>query len=383
MAGGFNPGDVVLQRFSLGGVNVAARVRSFSVYENVLKPYVAFQATIIDSSDMLNRGAAVDGVELDLSFGQPGQDPYAARFVVTSIERGNSMENLRTASYTLTGYSRHMVRFPRVQRAYRDATGTDIASDLVSTYLSPDKPLLVRDPSRGVLGDRHMPYSVNGVQVFKAIRAVLERSVSLSNDASAYVFFENRRGMVIDTLDAMLDRALAGPVARYVQRPLGRDFLVDQVLQNFVILSYREDSRTDRTDRVQAENQQINPFDVFSHANPRTDIGQKGAISTIMNIAYNTFRPPTYLAQSLGPRKVTASNFDSQSITVHVPLNPAITVGEGFEVEILAPAGDTSQRVIDPVSGPLLATEVRHSVDLTATRMQATTTCRGTHGGRR
>lgn len=383
MAGGFNPGDVVVQKFSLGGVNIAARVQSFSIYESVLKPYTAFQATIVDNADMLNQGVAVDGVELDLSFSQPGQDPYVGKFVVTSIERGNSMENLRTATYTLTGYSRHMIKFPRIQRAYRDVTGTDIATDLISSYLSPDKPLLVRDPSRGIMGDRHMPYNVNGVQVFKAIRAVLERSVSLSNDASAYVFFENGKNMIIDTLDAMLDYALANPVVKYIQRPLGRDFLLDQVLQNFVILSYQEDSRTDRTDRVQAENQQINPFDVFSHANPRTNIGQKNSMSTIMNIAYNTFRPPTYLAQSLGPRKTTASNFDSQSITIHVPLNPEVTVGEGFEIEILAPAGDTNQRVIDPISGPLLATEVRHSVDLTVTRMQATTTVKGTHGGRR
>lgn len=383
MAGGFNPGDVVIQKFRLSGVDVASRIKSFSVYESVMKPYTALQATIVDSADMLNRGIALDGVELDVSFSQPGQNPYSGKFVVTSIEKGSGMENLRTATYTLTGYSRHMLKFPRIQRAYRDVTGTDIASDLVSSYLSPDKPLDVRDPSRGVFGDRHMPYNVNGVQVFKAIRSVLERAVSASNDASAYVFFESSKNMVIDTLDAMLDRALSSPVAKYFQRPLGRDFLLDQVLQNFVILSYQEESRTDRTDRVQAENQQVNPFDMFSHVNPRTNVGQKSSMSTIMNIAYNTFRPPTYLSKSLAARKVTASNFDSQSLTVHVPLNPAITVGEGFEVEILAPAGDTNRRVVDPVSGPLLTTEVRHSVDLTESRMQATTTIRGTHGGRR
>lgn len=373
-----NPGDVDVRELNVGGVDLRFSVKEFSVFESVTKPYSMVQAVVVDSSNMLNNLMTRPNLEMRLSFGQRGQSPYTGTFAVTSVERGKSTSNLRTNVYTLTGYSRHMTRFPRVQKSYRELTATDVASDIVRSFLSPDKPVSVRDPSRGVLGNQHMPYNVNGVQVHKAIRSVLERA---AGKGSAYVMFESRSAMVIDTLESMLDRAFSSPLFTYAQRPLGRDWLRDQVQQGLTILSLREESRSDKTDLVQSLNQEVNPLDFHSQTIERTRTGE-GLPATIMNIVYDSMRPPTHLAQVLPERKTVAAAFDSQSLTIHVPLNVELTVGDGFAVDLTAPRGDTSFSERDTVSGPMLATEVRHRVDMGRQRMAGTTTIKGTKGGR-
>lgn len=373
-----NPGDVVVQEMNLGGMDVRFSVKSFSVFENLMKPYTAIQALVVDSSNMLNNVMTGSNLELRISFGQPGQVPYTGKFAITSVEKGKTTSSLRTSTYTITGYSRHMTRMPRIEKSYREVTATDVVRDIVTSFLRPDKPVVVGDPSRGVMGNKHMPYNVNGVQVHKAIRAALERAIG---KGSSYVFFESARAMNVDSLENLLDKAFARSRFTYTQRPLGHDWLRDQVQQNFTILSYREDSRSDKTDLVQALTQKINPLDFFSLKGDATSFGQ-GLASSIMNIAYDAMRPPTHLAQALPQRKLLAANFDSQSLTIHVPLNAEITVGDGFAVELTAPRGDTSFQERDGVSGQLLATEVRHSVDMSKKRMMGTTTIKGVKGGR-
>lgn len=374
----FSPGDVEVHAFSLSGADVRPKVTRFSVFENLMKPYVSVTAELADNTDMINQLLSYNGVELVLSFSQPGQEPYEGTFSVTAVERSKSTGSLRTSLYTMSAYSRHMTQFPRVQKAYRELPATGIAEDLVKNFLVPDKSLTIRAPSKGVLGNDHMPFNVNGVQIHKAIRTVLERAVSSVDPSSAYVFFENNKNMVIDTLENMKNSM--SPVATYIQRPMGQNFLNDQALQNFVILSLREDTRIDVSNNVEAENQQTNPFDIFNFANTGRVVGDKSLVSTIMNIAQNALRPPLNLNQVLPERKKIANDFDSQALTIHVPLNPAVTVGTAFAAELLAPAGDTNYPVRDKLSGNFLATEVRHSVDLGQRRMQGTTTARGVKG---
>lgn len=381
----FNPGDVQVQRCMLtgsgGSVDISLRLKTVSVYENILKPYVAIDLEILDSGDILNHNVGLDGNNtLDISFSQPGQEPYTGMFTLTSVEKAKNAQNLRTTQYNLSGYSRHMTKFPRIQKAYRDKTATSIVSDLIENFLSPDKPLVIGDPSKGVLGNQHMPYNINGVQVHKAIRSTLGRAVSAKNIASLYTFFEDHKNMVVDTMDNLLERAKSSPVATYIQRPMGTNWPADMVLQNFIILGMREEARVDLTTQVQHENQKVQPFDVFGLKFDPKDIGDKKKVSTYLNLAYNVLRPPTQLAKAMPERAKRAGEFDTQALTIHVALNPGVTVGKGFAVETLAPAGDTDTAVRDKVSGVLLATEVRHTLDLTRNRMQGTTTIRGTKG---
>jgi hypothetical protein len=378
-----NPGDVIIQKFMLGGsggsIDISRRLNCFSVFEDVLKPYITIEVEVEDNGDVLNHNVGLDGNNtLSISFSQPGQTPYVGEFVVTSIERGRSLENLRTAVYTMAGHSPHMTRFPRVQRAYRDKTATGIVEDLVNTYLTPQKPLVVADQSKGILGNKHMPYNINGIPIHKAIRSVLSRAASSKNLSSLYTIFENRDSIVVDTMEGLLEKAQS-PTFTYYQRPLGQNFLRDQMLQNFIIISMKEHSRVDMTARTQDENVKAQPYDTFSGKMEPKDHGQKNAVGTFLNMAYNILRPPTQAATVMPERKKKASDLDAQSLTIHVALNTEITVGEGFRVDTLAPAGDTSTPVPDKIAGNLLATEIRHTVDLRR-KMQGTSTIKGIKG---
>jgi hypothetical protein len=378
----FNPGDVIIWEAMLSGlagsVDISPRILDFSIYENIKKPYTSIQMTIVDNADLLNTNLGLDGKNNDfrISFGQTGQRPYEGQWAITAIEKSVQLSSQRTQVYSMTGYSRHMTSFPKVQKSFKGMSATDVAQSLVGQFLSTDKPLVIGAPSKGPLGDGTMPYNINGIQIWKAIRSTLLRGASSKDQSSAYTIFENQFNLVIDTLENLTNKAFASPGPTFFQKPMGRDFFLDVALQPFVIVAMKEESRINQTAQAQ-DASATRVFDVFD--NSFSGKGEGGA-STYMNIPYNSLRPRTFAPDFMGARKAAASKFDSQSVTVLVSLNTDVTVGQGFSVETLAPSGDTTEPVLDQISGPLLATEVRHTVRLNEKRMQGQTTAKGVKG---
>jgi hypothetical protein len=383
----FNPGDVIIYRASLAGagtggaaVDLSQHLRHFSIFESLKKPYVSFQGQILD---MVGIGTLTGENWLTIAFGQPGQNPYEKTFAVTSVQRSHNSRQLMQQELEIVGYSPQMTSFPKVQRSYVNQPGTDIVTDLVNTYLQPLLvPFRVDAPSRGIMGSDRMPYTLNGTQIHKAIRQTLLRAVSTLDLSSAYVFFENNRALIVDTLVNLQTKAMAQSFQEtdrhYFQRPLGENFLRDVAWQNRIVLSLHEETRVDKTMTVQAEVQESRPFDIATNQFFKDAIGE-GSPASYANIPYNILRPPTFLAGALPERKRAAAAFDQQSLTIHVSLNPALTVGEGFFVESLLPGSQTQDHP-GVFAGNLLATEVRHAVDFTRKKMTATTTCKGVTG---
>src|SRR5882757_4230934 len=242
-----NPGDVILRDFTLSGVggsvDIRRRVKDFSVYENIKTPYTTIVATIVDTTDMLNKNLGLDGVNnvLTASFSQFGQHIYDGTWQVMAVEKGRNLENQRAAEYKITGYSPHMTKFPKVQKSFKEVPATGVAASLINEFLSPLKPLVINAGARSVMGNSMMPYNINGVQIHKAIRSVLARAASTTDSSSAYVFFENQYNMVIDTLENMMNNAQSSQTATFYQRPMGQNFLRDVALQPFIILAMKEE----------------------------------------------------------------------------------------------------------------------------------------------
>lgn len=376
----FNSGDIIIHKAivsaAAGSVDISRRIHSFKIFEHIMKPFVTLKMTILDSADLLNYNLGLDGTNtIDLSFGQPGMEPYAMTFMLMSIEKGSALENLRTQTYYLTGYSPHMKNHPKPQRSYRDMPGTAIAADLINTYLKPSKPLQIGDVSKGMLGNKHMPHNINALGIHNAIKMTLLRSASSKNLSSAYVFFENRKALIIDTLENLAQKAQS-PNITFYQRPMGQDFLRDALFQNFIIINMKEESRIDATDTTQDQSQQARPYDLFGLGTKLAG-ALSGAASSNFQIPMNALRPKSFMNEVIPARAKLASQFDSQSITIQVPYNTALIVGEGFSVQTLAPAGDTEIIVLDKISGPLLCTEVCHSIDLTKKKLSGTSTAKG------
>lgn len=379
----FNPGDVQLRNFTLSGINgsvdVRRSIKDFSVYENIKTPYTTIVATIVDTNDILNTNVGLDGINNTLvaSFSQFGQHIYDGTWAIIAVEKGRNLENQRAAEYKITGYSPHMTKFPKVQKSFKDVPATDVAAALIGQYLSPLKGLSIGAPARSMVGNSMMPYNINGVQIHKAVRSVLARAASTVDSSSAYVWFENQFNMVIDTLENLMNHAVSSQVATFYQRPMGQNFLTDVAIQPFIILTMKEDSRVNSAATVLDNQNATNTLDIFSSAFNK---GKTGGATSYLNIPYNILRPPTFLADVLGKRKNMAGKFDSQSATIQVSLQTDLTVGLGFNIETLAPAGDTDNAVLDDISGPLLATEVRHTVQLNKSKMQGMTTVKGCKG---
>lgn len=371
----FNPGDVTIPEAMLGGaagsVDIARRISKLSVFEHILKPYTAVTLEILDQTNII-QNVGLDGLNtFEATFSQPLQDPqYSGTWLLTSIEKSRSLQNMRTTAYTAQGYSNHMFNLTKVQKAYRDQPMHQVVADLVG-MLGASKGLDVRATAKNMAGNKHMPYNVNGTQIMKAIRGAMLHSASAKDDSSAFTLFENRTSLVLDTIENMLNNNSGGPT--YTQRVLGTDFLRDVALQQYTIISWREDARVDMTTRQQDFKQATKAFDVFSTKLQTT--GDNPA-STYASIPYNSIRPPSYAKDYMSKRSTKAGEADSQSITIKVPLNPSLTVGTGVTIDIQAPLGDTDQSSQDPISGPFLIAETRHDVDMSKRRMQGTTSIR-------
>jgi hypothetical protein len=390
--GSFSPGDIIINTCSISGsggtVDISRRIRSWQIFENLQKPYTSVQMVVVDNTGLMDQNVVLDGTNtLSLSFQNPGQAPYENVWAITSVEKSSHTQNLRTKIYNITGYSLHMLNAPRVQKAYKDMTPTDVVADLVNTYLGPLKGLQIRDPSRGMIGSSLMPFNINGQQIHAAIKNVMNQSASASNDSSAYALFEDSKSMVLDSLENILVTGLANPVATYIQRPLGQDFIRDQALQAYVILNLRENARVDRTASLQAESQVTRPYDIFGHTfdsiassfGVGAGGGGKGG-STYQNLSYNIMRPPSFAKVFAAPRKWIASVFDGQSVTIQVPFNSDLTVACGLIVDSIAPGGDLDTATLDGMAGPVVATEVCHNVRLDRKKMQGLSIVRAVTG---
>jgi hypothetical protein len=388
----FSPGDVIINECMItgaqgGAVDVTRRVHSFQIYENLQKPYSAIQITIVDNTGLIDKSVQLNGKNfLSLNFQNPGQAPYTNTWLITSAEKSQHTQNLRTKIYVITAYSMHMERLPRVQRSFKNMSPTAAIQELIGTYLNPYKGFQIRDPARGMVGNDLMPFTINGQQIFRAIRNLMNQSASTTNDSSAYVLFEDSKALVLDTLENVLYKGLSSPVATYFQRPLGQDFIRDQALQAYTILKLKEDSRVDRTEQIQAESQAVRTFDMFAQTfqNLGTFFGgasaSTGGASTYQNIAYNLLRPPSYAKMVADKRKWIASVFDSQSATIFVPFNSDLTVGCGYIIQSITPGGDMEVAQLDKLSGPLVATEVCHNVRIDRKKMMAISIVRGVTG---
>ena len=379
----FNPGDVEIRSCTLsgagGGVDIIQRLHSFSIFENIKKPYIAIELTIIDNVDLLRNGYVdIMNSGVDISFGQPGQEPYTQSFAIMSAEKTRNLGNQRTAMYKMVGYTWHMTRFPKVQRAYKNQTATSIAQNLIQQYLSPNKGITVGSSSMGMLGDEKMPYNINGITIHKAIRSTLLKGVS--GTGSAYLYFENKDQIVIDTLEHLIASRSGGET--FFQRPMGKDFLQDVATQQNVMLSFREESRMNRPSQLQSEGSQTRAYDMFSNMFKG---GGGGKGNSYNNISVDGLRPMAHkmLFNALAARRKAAGAADAQAITIHIPLNTGLTVGRGFNVEVQAPSGDLNDDSVRlaSVSGPMLATEIRHTVNLDqGKKMSGTTTAKGING---
>jgi hypothetical protein len=380
----FAPGDVELKTCSLAGIDIGNRVHHFSTFESQQKPYIAVKMVIYDSSDLLNYNLGMDGkTKLELEFSQPGQDPFKGEFIVMAIEEAITLENQRTGVYEITGYSPHMTNLPKVQKSYKNKTATNVAQDLIKTYLNPKKPLKIGAESKGMLGNDRMPFMINGIQIFKAIATTLLRAASTKDKSSAYVFYENKTNMVIDTMENLLKEAQQGKgKAQYFQRPMGRNWLQDQVDQNFTILALKEELRVDATSTIQSDNMSVKPFDLSSNELANKTLGELKKSSSYINLVMNLMRPKSHLPEVIPERKKYAGKLDTQSVTVQVCLNTEITVGDGIKLEVLAPPGDTDIRKPDRISEkPGMVTELRHIVRFDGKKPQGTTTFRLLYAG--
>ncbi len=146
-------------------------------------------------------------------------------------------------------------------------------------------------------------------------------------------------------------------------------------------MGLEEKSRINTVDQAQATNQSVDSFDTLTNEFKTKNFSQAGAggvqaaSAAIRNfLPKNGMGPPTGAEDFVGPRKLAAGAYDSQSVIIHAAFNPTITVGLGAALQTLVPAGDTVTPIPDRLSGPGCVPEVCHTVNFTSEKMQGTTT---------
>ena len=191
MADGYNPGDIIIDTFSLssqrGSLNLASSFISASIFESIFTPGIIGDISVLDTDDQLGKLKLTGDETVEISFKAPGGDSANYKFALHALEDVKSEGTQKAKTYTLKVVSEEALHSKTnyVQKNYNSPI-SDMVKDIHKNYMKSEKPLEVEETKgkqKIIIGHQN-PY--------KATDIVRRRGISNENKSSAYVFFETR-----------------------------------------------------------------------------------------------------------------------------------------------------------------------------------------------
>ena len=202
----FKPGDVEIKSLVMSthtGTNVSLLdlYYEFSVFEDMLSPFMTASISIIDGVGLLKNAPLLGGEVVIIEFSTPTRKSAKYTFFVKSIDDVDSVAPMHTSySYTLNCISEEAF-VDNTKIISKTYTGT--VNDIIGTILKKDlgsKKNFYFDKTKGV-----QDFVINYEKPFRAIRKLSKRGVSMQEKSSSYMFFEARDGFYYMPLETLAD----------------------------------------------------------------------------------------------------------------------------------------------------------------------------------
>lgn len=206
MSGKFKPGDIEIKNLVLVShsglvISLMDMYTEFSVFEDILTPYMTAYVSVIDAVGILKNAPILGGELIIMEFSTPSRESAKYSFYVKSIDNVDSVAPMNTSySYTLNCISEEafMNNMKTISKTYTGTIDQIIANVLKKDLASKKK--MYFDSTKGV-----QDFVINYEKPLTAIRKLSKRGVSLQDKSSSFMFFENRDGFNYMTLESLAE----------------------------------------------------------------------------------------------------------------------------------------------------------------------------------
>ena len=240
--GSYAPGDVLINDLTLisprGSLNLGVMFSQMKIYESIFVPNVLCEIEVFDVNDSLGILNIVGDETITTTFGAPGGVMASYTFALDTIT--HSKELSKAKLYTLHGVGQETMyaKTNFVQKNYDTDIGS-IVQDIHKNYLMSQKGLTVESTS----GTQNI--TIPNYDAFKAIDTVRRRAVSVDNQSSTYLYFENAMGMYFKTMEGMLNQ---GPIKNFYHVNTVGNSIYNNTYNN--IISIQVPQIASSTDRI-------------------------------------------------------------------------------------------------------------------------------------
>lgn len=199
-------------------VDVYNFVLDINIYEDMFSPTLSGNITLNDAQDLINLMPFIGEEKLLITFKTPSMSDKAALveqafYIYKMTDRKYTAE--RAVQYTL-----HFISFEGVRdlnnKLSKGYSGqiSELVKRFIKGDLASEKEINAEDTKNTI------SYVSNYWSPFTNINYLARRSISKTNDAANYVFYENTRGFNYRSIDQLLEQ---DPVTKYIYDNNTRD----------------------------------------------------------------------------------------------------------------------------------------------------------------
>ena len=215
----FKPGDVEITKIWLYSddgnrdYNLIQQVVSIDIYESLMSPIIYADVLINDSNDLLRQFPILTEEYVEIEFKLPNsEDASSYKLHVKEIKNVRVNEQQKSKSYTLSLVSMELLddastTIYKRYGGYKDkggvAHGAEIHTaiqSILTEYLGTEKKFEF-EQTKGIdeiLITREKP--------FAAIDKLRRRALSKQYESHSFMFFENKHGYVLSTMERLFDK---------------------------------------------------------------------------------------------------------------------------------------------------------------------------------
>lgn len=203
----YQPGDFIINNMTLAGRQVTNGFISGSIYESIFMPCIIGEFHVRDTDDALFGGLNLSGGEpLNITFQAPGGEKISYKFLINKPQNLEPSVAMKSRTMTLICTSEEAFYAAGgvsvngyIQKSYRNKPISYDVQDVLKSYLKTSKPINVEETT----GNQDI--IAQNEKVWAFIDRIRRRAVSLKNQSSSYVFFENQKGFNFVTIESMFE----------------------------------------------------------------------------------------------------------------------------------------------------------------------------------
>lgn len=358
--------------------DITNQVISMDIYESILSPIVKAEMVIYDPVDVLQTFPVIgeEYVEFEWKISNDGK-VVKTKLIVVSIDQIAIDPSNRAKTYVLrlTSPELYYSQKQLVQKKY-EKNSADIIKDLLK--LLDTKKKLQNDSTKGI-----EDITLTHQKPFQAIDLIRRRAVSTKHKSSSFVFFENKDGYHLRTLESLFEIG---------KENIGdRIFFYDtntqeSVLQNNYrnVISYSHCNYATSIDTIQnggLRNRvvsldlltgELKDHDYKNEEFKKIDKGGKELhgkkftsdygkdISTQYFIATDSSLPEYQMPEKIGQLQGFIQRIVSSLLHIHVWGDCETTVGDVIELRLPDATGMTKSKEAKLISGNYMIAKCRH-----------------------